>query len=121
FGSTIVDRVLQPVFQFGGAKIGFNTLDRFMVALGNGLVVITDDGDLFGAQVDIENRVIGPVSQFVGGDSTAPTPRIGFNTRDRFMLADTPSLYVITGDGNVFAADADFATRKIGTVFQVNR
>jgi hypothetical protein len=33
FGSNVAGRNLGPVFQFGGAKIGFNPQDRFMVPL----------------------------------------------------------------------------------------
>jgi hypothetical protein len=110
FGAQVVSRVLQPVFQFSGAKIGFNTQDRFMVVLGNTLVVITDDGSVFGADVVVDN--IQPVFQFSGA-------RIGFNTVDRFMVGSVlPRLYVITADGNVFGADV--VSRTIQPVFQVN-
>ena len=44
-------RNLQPVFQFSGAKIWFNPQDRFMMALGDTLVVVTQDGNVFGADV----------------------------------------------------------------------
>jgi hypothetical protein len=54
-------RDVRPVFQFTGAKIGFNPQDRFMVALGNTLVVITQDGSVFGAEV--EGRHVHPVFQ----------------------------------------------------------
>ena len=44
-------RNLQPVFQFSGAKMGCNPQDKFMMALGNTLVVVTQYGDVFGADV----------------------------------------------------------------------
>ena len=44
-------RDLQPVFQFSGARIGFNPQDRFMMTLGNTLVVVTQDGNVLGADV----------------------------------------------------------------------
>ena len=69
---------LDPVFQFSGAKIGFNPQDRFMVTIGNTLAVITQSGDVFGAAVDGQN--IDPVFQFSGA-------KIGFNVQDRFMVA----------------------------------
>ena len=76
FGAEVTGQNIGPVFQFTGAKIGFNAQDRFMVALGNTLVVITDDGSMFGAEV----TGIGPVFQFTGA-------KIGFNAQDRFMVA----------------------------------
>ena len=66
--------VIDPVFQFTGAKIGFNVQDRFMVALGNTLVVITDDGSVFGAEVTVQTSV--PYSSSPGQRS-ASTSRTG--------------------------------------------
>ncbi len=51
FGADVVDRHIQPVFQFSGARIGFNPEDRFMVAEANELIVIRQDGLVFGALV----------------------------------------------------------------------
>ena len=49
---------LKPVFQFNGAKIGFNPQDRFMVSLGfNPLVVIREDGLVFGANIVAQSGV----------------------------------------------------------------
>jgi hypothetical protein len=74
FGADVEGQDLRPVFQFSGAKIGFNPQDRFMVATSasppppptrNRLVVITQPGgDVFGA--DVVGRDIGPVFQFSG-------------------------------------------------------
>jgi hypothetical protein len=78
---------IDPVFQFTGAKIGFNVQDRFMVALSGPpptLVVITDDGSAFGANVDVTGQNIDPVFQFTGA-------KIGFNVQDRFMVALEPA------------------------------
>ena len=74
-----VPETLGPVFQYSGAKIGFNPEDRFMVTIGdNTLAVVTQSGDVFGAVV--EGQTIGPVFQYAG-------PKIGFNPGDRFMVA----------------------------------
>ena len=76
FGANIVGTIrgphIQSVFQFSGAKIGFDPLDRFMVAMGNRLVVIRGDGLVFGADVDVAGRNIQPVFQFSGA-------KIGFD------------------------------------------
>jgi len=109
FGSQVLNRVLQPVFQFTGAKIGYNPQDRFMVTLGNTLVVITSDGGVFGA--DVAGRNIQPVFQFKGA-------KIGYNPQDRFMVAMGNTLYVITRDGNVYGADV--VNRTIQPVFLAN-
>ena len=95
FGANVVDRNIQPVFQFSGAKIGFHPLDRFMVAMGNRLVVIRSDGLVFGA--DIVGREVQPVFQFSGA-------KIGFHPLDRFMVARGNEVIVIRQDGLVFGA-----------------
>jgi hypothetical protein len=102
------------VFQFDGAKIGFNPEDRFMVAIPGTappsiatLVVITQGGNVFGA--DVVGRTVGPVFQFSGA-------KIGFNPEDRFMVAGGKTLAVITQGGNVFGADV--VGRTVGPVFR---
>jgi hypothetical protein len=95
FGADVVGRDIQPVFQFSGARIGFNPQDRFMVAMGNRLIVIRQDGLVFGA--DIVGRNIQPVFQFSGA-------RIGFNSQDRFMVTRGNQLIVVRQDGLVFGA-----------------
>jgi hypothetical protein len=79
-------------------KIGFNPQDRFMVALGNTLVVVTSDGSVFGADVvgSGQGRFLEPVVQLTGA-------RIGFNPQDRFMMAAGDTLIVVA-DGNVFGS-----------------
>jgi hypothetical protein len=91
---------LRPVFQFNGAKIGFNPEDKFMVSLGfSPLVVIRKDGLVFGASVvgTLRGPHIQPVFQFSGA-------KIGFNPEDRFMVAHGNQLIVIREDGLVFGA-----------------
>lgn len=122
FGANVVGTIngphLQPVFQFTGAPIGFNPQDRFMVAAANSpvfnaprntLVVIREDGLVFGANV--VGRDIQPVFQFSGA-------KIGFHPLDRFMVAMHNRLVVIRGDGLVFGAD--IIGTEIQPVFQFN-
>ena len=96
FGADAVGRLLEPVVQFGGARIGLNPQDRFMMTLGSTLVVVTSDGNVFGA--DVVGHELQPVYQFSGA-------RIGFNPQDRFMMTLGSTLVVVTSDGNVFGAD----------------
>ncbi len=100
YGSDVVNRQLQPVFQFGGAKIGFNPQDRFMMTLGNTLVVVTADGSAFGCDIigSGPQRQLAPVLQFSGA-------RIGFNPQDRFMMAVGSTLVVVTADGSVWGSE----------------
>ena len=112
FGADVIDgpfigKIVGTVFQFSGAKIGFSPQDRFMMAMGHTLVVVTDSGDVFGA--DVDGRTIGPVFQFSGA-------KIGFSPQDRFMMAMGHTLVVVTDSGDVFGADVD--GRTIGPVFQ---
>src|SRR5260370_440973 len=89
---------LGSVYQFSGAKIGFNIVDRFMVAMGTTLMVITQTGDVFGAHFDSIKQTIGPVFQFSGA-------KIGFNIVDRFMVAMGDTLMVITQTGEMSSED----------------
>jgi hypothetical protein len=61
FGADVVGHELQPVYQFSGARIGFNPQDRFMMALGNTLVVVTADGEVFGTDVGVQ---LAPVFEY---------------------------------------------------------
>ena len=100
YGADVVNRVVQPVFQFGGAKIGFNPQDRFMMSLGNTLVVVTNDGSVYGADVvgSGSGRFLAPVQRFGGA-------KIGFNQQDRFMVSLGKTLVVITSGGHVFGSE----------------
>jgi len=73
------------------------------------LAVITDTGNVFGADVTGQN--IGTVFQFAALSAGA---KIGFNVQDRFMVALGNTLVVITDDGSVFGAEVTGP----GTVFQ---
>jgi hypothetical protein len=74
FGANVnfATTTVEPVFEFSGAKIGFNPQDRFMVATDDTLFVITNTGDVFWADVDIGGQTLGPVSHLGGA-------KIGFN------------------------------------------
>ncbi|HZZ23998.1 MAG TPA: hypothetical protein VFE60_16085 [Roseiarcus sp.] len=78
YGSNVGSNALEPVFEFSGAKIGYNPQDRFMVVTSNSLFV-TNNGNVFGAPIDVAQRKIGPVSEYT-------ETRIGYNLQDRFMV-----------------------------------
>lgn len=108
FGADILNNELQPVFQFGGAKIGFNPEDRFAVTIGNTILIITQNGSVFGSEVT--GRELGPVFRYDG-------PAIGFNPVDKFMVSIGHLLVVITSGGSVFGALVN--GRTIGPVSQI--
>ena len=94
YGTNIVSSSLSPVYEFNGAKIGYNPQDRFMMATDNTLFV-TNNGNVFGATIDVANRNIGAVAEYTGS-------RIGYNPQDRFMVAAGGTLFVITNTGDVW-------------------
>jgi hypothetical protein len=77
-----------------------------MVVLGSTLVVVTQDGSAFGA--DVSGHNIGPTYSFTGA-------RIGYNPEDRFMVVLGSTLVVVTQDGSAFGADV--SGHNIGPVF----
>jgi hypothetical protein len=89
------------------AKIGFSPGDRFMMTLGNTLVVVRNDGSVFGS--DVVNGQAQPVFEFGGA-------KIGFNPQDRFMMTVGNTLVVVTQDGSVYGSDV--ANRQLQPVFQ---
>jgi hypothetical protein len=88
-------------------RIGFNPEDRFMTAVGHTLVVITQTGNVFGA--DVVNRELQPVFKFGGA-------KIGFNPEDRFVVTVGNTIVVITQNGSVFGSEV--TGRELGPVFQ---
>jgi hypothetical protein len=88
-------------------KIGFNPEDRFMVTIGNTLAVVTNDGSVFGCNVN--GPILGPLFQFSG-------PKIGFNPEDRFMVTIGNTLAVVTQDGSVFGCNVNGPI--LGPLFQ---
>jgi hypothetical protein len=100
-------RSVAPVVQYAGpTTIGFNPQDRFMVGLneidGGALLVITQDGSVYGAGVDIPSQSSVYLGPFAGPNT------IGYNPWDRFMVALGNTIFVITQDGSVFGAWVDF-------------
>jgi hypothetical protein len=89
------------------SMIGMQPEDRFMVAIGRTLIVITQEGKVFGA--DIVHNELQPVFQFEG-------PKIGFNPEDRFAVTLGNMILIITQNGSVFGSEV--VGRKLGPVFR---
>jgi ATP-dependent phosphoenolpyruvate carboxykinase len=95
YGTDVIGGVgLSPIYEFSGAKIGYNPQDRFMMVTSDTLFV-TNNGNVFGAGIDVRNRNMGAVDEYTG-------TRIGYNPQDRFMVAGDGVLYVITDTGDVW-------------------
>lgn len=88
-------------------KIGFNPHDRFMTTLDGTLAVVTEEGNVFGA--DVASRQMQPVFPFTGA-------KIGFNPQDRFLATIGNTLMIVTREGNVFGSDV--VNRQLQPVYQ---
>ena len=87
--------------------VAFNAHDRFLVTAGGRIVVITQDGSVFGH--DVNGTTVGPAFAFDGS-------KVAFNgPADRFVVASGNRLVVITQDGSVFGHDVSGTT--IGSPF----
>jgi hypothetical protein len=89
FGVDVGGQGISSVFQYTGAKIGFNVQDRFMAVPiqpdfggdgSTGFVVVTSDGSVFGARIPFQTINIGPVFQYTGA-------RIEPDVHNRFIVA----------------------------------
>ena len=108
YGYAAANNALEPIFEFSGAKIGYNPQDRFMMATSDRLFV-TNNGNVFGATIDVAQRSIGPVAEYTG-------TRIGYNPQDRFMVAGDGTLFVITNTGDVWWTGIDFSGDTLSPV-----
>jgi hypothetical protein len=90
-------------------RVAFNPQDRFVVTIGNQLIVTTQNGDVFGH--DVSGRDIGPPFKFTGA-------RAAFNPQDRFVVTIGNKLIVTTQNGDAFGHDV--SGRNIGGIFWLN-
>ena len=81
--------------------MAFNAVDRFVVTIGNMLIVTTQNGDVFGH--DVSGRTIGPGFKFNGS-------KVAFNAVDRFVVTIGNMLIVTTQNGDVFGHDVSGRT-----------
>jgi hypothetical protein len=89
-------------------KVAFNPQDRFLIAIGNTLIVTTQNGDVFG--LDLTGQRIGEAFKFSGS-------KAAFNhEQDRFVVTMGNKLIVLTQNGDVFGHDV--SGRDIGAPFK---
>jgi len=89
-----------------GIRVAFNLQDRFVVGLGNRIVVTTQNGSVFGH--DVSNHRVVDAFQFSGA-------RAAFNPQDRFVVTMGNTLMVTTRNGDVFGHDVP--GRDVGPAF----
>jgi hypothetical protein len=87
--------------------IAFNAVDRFVVSIGNTLIVTTRNGDVFGH--DVPGSRSGPAFKFTGA-------KAAFNVVDRFVVTMGNMLIVTTQNGDVFGHE--ISGRNIGPAFK---
>ncbi|MFF5369691.1 hypothetical protein, partial [Streptomyces sp. NPDC013187] len=93
-----------------GSKVAFNgSVDRFVVTMGNRIIVITQNGGVFGH--DINGNTVGPAFAFGGS-------KVAFNgSVDRFVVTMGNRIIVITQNGGVFGHDINGNTVGLAFAF----
>ena len=87
--------------------VAFNAVDRFVVTIGDTLIVTTRTGEVFGH--DLSARRIGPAFKFAGA-------KAAFNEVDRFVVTIGNTLIVTTRTGEVFGHEV--SGRNVGPAFK---
>lgn len=95
--------------QFEGPKVAANPPDKWVLNLGDHLVVVTQDGGVFGHTFD-GATAIGEPFKFQGQP-------VGSRTEDRWVLRHGDRLIVITEDGGVFGHELDIAGKVVGDAY----
>ena len=90
-------------------KVAFNPEDRFVVTMGNRILVVTQGGGVFG--LDVSNNRVGNAFQLSG-------PKVASNPQDRFLVAMGNTLIVTTQSGEAFGHELSGNT--IGEPFRFN-
>jgi hypothetical protein len=94
FGHEIQGDTIGDPFQLQGRNVATNPQDKWVLVMGNRILVITNDGSVF--VHDIPGNSIGIPFQLRG-------PKVAANSVDKKVLVMGDRILVITTDGNVFA------------------
>lgn len=95
--------------QFTGPKVAANPPDKWVLNFGDQLVVITQDGGVFGHSFGAAG--IGEPYQLEG-------PKVAANPPDKWVLRHGDRIIVITDDGRVFGHELDFGNKTVGEPYQ---
>ena len=89
-------------------RVAFNPQDKWVVTMGNRILVIVSNGGVFGH--DFANTTITPAFQLAG-------PPVAFNPQDKWVVTMGNRILVIVNNGGVFGHD--LAGTTIGPAFQL--
>ncbi len=95
--------------QLGGPKVAGNPQDKWVLAMGNRILVITAFGDMFAHEIN--GDTIGVPVQLSG-------PQVAGNPQDKWVLVMGNRILVITDNGSVFAHD--ISSTAIGVPVQLS-
>jgi hypothetical protein len=95
-------------FRFIGPPVAHNPNDHFVVTMGTRILVITNDGHMYGH--DVNGTTIGEAFRLAG-------PPVAHNPNDHFVVTMGYSIRVITNEGQVWGHDVDGTT--IGEAFRL--
>ena len=80
FASRCLADVVGNPFQLNGPKVAANSVDKWVLAMDNRILVITKDGRVFAHDIDIGSRT-------VGQPFPLPGPPVAAQPIDRWVLA----------------------------------
>jgi RecB family endonuclease NucS len=96
-------------FQLSGPKVAANPQDKWVLVMGNRILVVTQDGSVFAHEVS--GNSIGVPFQLSG-------PKVAANPQDKWVLVMGNRILVVTQDGSVFAHEV--SGNSIGVPFQLS-
>ena len=108
FAHDVAGNSIGVPFQLGGPKVAANPQDKWVLVVGNRILVVTKDSSVFAH--DVAGNSIGVPFQLGG-------PKVAANPQDKWVLVMGNRILVVTKDGSVFAHD--IAGNSIGVPIQL--
>jgi hypothetical protein len=93
FAHATTPEAVTPAIRLAGPKVAANPRDKWVLAMGSRILVITADGSVF-AHTTSEH--VEPAAKLSG-------PKVAANSQDKWVLVMNDKILVITNDGRVFA------------------
>ena len=109
FAHDVSDSAVTPAIQLTAPVVAAQPQDKWVLTLGNRILVITSDGRVFAH--DLQGNTVGNPHQLTG-------PIVAANPQDKYVLALGNRILVITTDGRVFVHEINGNT--IGVPFQLS-
>jgi hypothetical protein len=108
FAHEVVGNTIAPAFQLGGPNVAGNPQDKWVLVMGNRILVVTQEGDVFVHEVS--GNTVG-VPFRLGG------PKVAANPQDKWLLVMGNRLLVVTDKGDVFVHEVSGNT--VGVPFRL--